>query len=71
MLNTFKVNGRDHVVTFGRRYGNYAEFDQKTGRYKKGAPIPDANYLNKGCALCGILRVGEDLDGFKKRTGRE
>lgn len=71
MLEVYKVKGRDHVVTQGRRYGFYAEFDPKTNKYKKGKAIPDANYLGKGCALCGILRAGEDLQDFKKRTGRE
>jgi hypothetical protein len=34
-------------------------------KYAEGKPMPDANYLGTGMALCGILREGQSLDNFK------
>lgn len=56
IYQTIKVHGRVHVVCpSGSRHTFMHE---------------NANYLNTGKALCGVLKKGETLDNWKKRTGK-
>lgn len=55
VYDTVEVYGRTHVVC---------------SIYTYRPSYPDPNYRNTGMALCGVLKKGETLDGWIKRTRR-
>lgn len=60
-----KVAGQEHVL---RHVDRSETFYLSVGGEKVKNKLPDANYLGTGMALCGVLRKGESLKKFLKRT---
>lgn len=54
MFKLVNVLGWEHVVT-----------EQK---HHRTLPYNDANYMNTGMCLCGILNKGETIEDWEKRT---
>lgn len=61
-LRTFR--GVNYVVVYTPNRGNYVG---SVANYER-QPIPMPNFKGTGMALKAILRKGETLDGWKKRT---
>ncbi len=55
-FKVINVHGREHVITPNKRPVSYSDGDR----------LPNANYMNTGMALCGILRREQSLRNFKK-----
>ena len=58
---TITMHGHHHVV----KHAEKRPFKAADGTSMQ---IQQGNYLNKGLLLCGVLRYGETLDQWKKRT---
>lgn len=56
MYKVVSVKGREHVIT-----------EQK---YHRTLPYNDANYMNTGMCLCGVLNENETLEQWMKRTNK-
>jgi hypothetical protein len=53
IFKVIPVSGRQHVVT---------------NIEARGKGVENANYMGTGMALCGVLKEGEALHDWKKRT---
>ena len=59
--SVINVEKRQHVVCSVNPRGNYLT----------GEKMPEANYLNTGMALCGVIEKGKSLKNWKgKRSVR-
>ena len=63
-----EIGRRTHVLVSSDRNTNI--YDKDEFGYTAKEKIPEANYMNTGMALCGILRQGESLENFLVRTNR-
>lgn len=57
MYKTIRTLNKTFVIKESVRNVNYTD----------GSEMPEANFLNTGMALCGILKKGETLDEWERR----
>ena len=63
IYSTINVNGRVHVLCESTIRPNYNTTNEFTGKKIEGK-IPEANYLNTGMALCGVIDKGDTLQDW-------
>jgi len=63
------VNKNYQVLNVGNRLYVVCEAEARP-YYRTGGKIPEANYMNSGMALCGIIDRGKTLGYWKKKNNK-
>jgi len=73
LFSTINVNGHTHVLKIIKDRDDFYKELGPNQIYILKKPlekIPNPNYQGTGLALCGVLKNGETLEGWKKWTGK-